>query len=248
VDRITDHRLAEFVLCEHMRGHPDMTQADAAKIKPRFQSVSVAQKAEPIDQDLFKKYILYARQHVFPLLNAVEKEKIASFYSGIRQLCEGRGGLKMTVRHIEAMLRMSQAFARLKLKNVVEKEDIDHSISIMLNCFCQSQKLSLAEELRQKFRGFIDVIHTESDLCFMQLKRLFREADTTQNLRRQLLSQDQLPDEDLGEIEISTESFIRAVRKLGFTKDPLQLFKDDKIKYHYKLARNKSVIKQIVHF
>merc|ERR1711915_1042701 len=36
VDRITDHRLAEFVLCEHMRGHPDITQTDAAKIKPRF--------------------------------------------------------------------------------------------------------------------------------------------------------------------------------------------------------------------
>ena len=47
-------------------------------------------------------------------------------------------GLTIAVRHIESVIRMSEAHARLHLREIVRDEDINMAISVMLEGFIQS--------------------------------------------------------------------------------------------------------------
>jgi DNA replication licensing factor MCM2 len=46
---------------------------------------------------------------------------------------------------------MSEAHAKINLRDYVRTEDIDFAIDMMLNSFLQSQKTSVAMALRKKF-------------------------------------------------------------------------------------------------
>merc|ERR1719160_2171920 len=52
-DSAQDERLADHVVCSHIRSHPTPTP-DEANLKPKFEQTSYS---EPIDQELLKKYI-----------------------------------------------------------------------------------------------------------------------------------------------------------------------------------------------
>merc|ERR1712093_240889 len=53
-DATQDERLADHVVCSHIRSHPDALQSEKTK-KPKIQQVE--SHTEPIDQALLKKYI-----------------------------------------------------------------------------------------------------------------------------------------------------------------------------------------------
>ena len=48
------------------------------------------------------------------------------------------------MRHIESVLRMAEAFAKINLRDYVRSDDIDQAIEMLLESFLQSQKLSVA--------------------------------------------------------------------------------------------------------
>merc|ERR1719502_1060013 len=139
--------------------------------------------AEPIPQDLLRKYIIYGRQRVKPQLSDIDKEKLATFYKDIRQEAFRNGGAPMTARHIESIVRMSEASARMELRQHVNSKDLDFAISIMLESFIQSQKHQVAEELRKKFRRYIAQATPLSDQFMRLLEKLFR--DKAEDLRLQ---------------------------------------------------------------
>lgn len=225
VDRISDERLADFVVCQHMKGHPHITDVDAEKIVPKHQLRS---HTDPIPQEMLQKYILYARQKVFPKLTSLDRDKIASFYSRVRQECASRGGMQMTVRHVESMVRMAEANARMELRNIVTSKDVDHAIATMLECFCQSQKHQIAEELRQKFRGFIESVVDQSDLLHMKLRRLFHDEDLTTRLNART------DDDVLKASEVEVTAFMREAKNLGITHAK-RFFTSDRFKAEFTL-------------
>lgn len=57
-------------------------------------------------------------------------------------------GLSIAVRHIESIIRMSEAHARMHLRELVRDEDVNVAISVMLEGFIQSQKFSVAKSIR----------------------------------------------------------------------------------------------------
>lgn len=84
---------------------------------------------------MLKKYIKYAREYVHPRLSDIDKEKVVRFYTELRQESQRAGGISITVRHIESILRLAEAGARLHLKEHVRETDIDLAINIMLDSF-----------------------------------------------------------------------------------------------------------------
>ena len=74
---------------------------------------------------MLKKYILYSRKYVHPKLNEIDKEKVSQFYADIRKESNVVGGIPIAVRHIESVLRMSEAFAKINLRDYVRSDDID---------------------------------------------------------------------------------------------------------------------------
>lgn len=105
---------------------------------------STIESIDTIDQGLLKKYIMYAKRYVHPKLNEIDKEKVTSFYADIRKESSVIGGIPIAVRHIESVLRMSEANAKMHLRDYVRSDDIDLAIEMLLESFLQTQKVSIA--------------------------------------------------------------------------------------------------------
>ena len=99
---------------------------------------------DQISQNILRKYIIYARRYVHPRLSEIDKEKVTQFYADIRRESNVVGGISIAVRHIESVLRMSEAHAKMHLRDYVRADDIDSAIDLLLESFLQSQKVSVA--------------------------------------------------------------------------------------------------------
>ena len=53
----------------------------------------------------------------------------------MRKESEVSGGINIAVRHIESIIRMAEAHAKMHLRENVRDEDVDVSISVMLDSF-----------------------------------------------------------------------------------------------------------------
>lgn len=167
-----DGALADFVARSHIRSHP----TDPEEVDPIPPKKQGAEEEPPIDQELLKKYILYARTTVFPVIADVNHAKIARFYSEIRSESFNTGGVPMTVRHLESIVRIAQSHARMELRDFVSAKDVDNAIAVMLRCFIQTQRHAIAEKLKQKFARYLVVSADQSSLCKYLLEKELKRA------------------------------------------------------------------------
>jgi len=81
-----------------------------------------------IDADLFRKYIAYARKTIFPTLSEDAAAKIKDFYITLR----GGSGetVRATPRQLEALVRLSEASARMRLSDTVTVSDAERAIAL----------------------------------------------------------------------------------------------------------------------
>eukprot|EP00408_Alexandrium_pacificum_P029516 CAMPEP_0171291968 /NCGR_PEP_ID=MMETSP0790-20130122/71920_1 /TAXON_ID=2925 /ORGANISM="Alexandrium catenella, Strain OF101" /LENGTH=891 /DNA_ID=CAMNT_0011761697 /DNA_START=66 /DNA_END=2742 /DNA_ORIENTATION=+ len=182
-DSLQDQRLAEHVVCSHIRSHPEASP-DEKLVQPKSKNNTAAAQAKPIDQDLLQKYIVYARTRINPTMNDLDQEKLASFYADIRAEAFRSGGAPMTARHIDSIVRLSEASARMELRQHVTARDLDNAISVMLESFIQSQKHQVAEELRQKFKRYVPKSTPVSDQFMSILQKLFKEKSEQMRVSR----------------------------------------------------------------
>jgi len=181
-DPVKDEMLADHVVCSHMRSHPE-ADANDKRTQPRKQhrdNVSV----EPIDQDLLQKYIIYARKHVKPQVTDIDKSKLARFYQEIRQEAFRSGGAPMTARHVDSIMRLTEASAKMELRQHCTSADLDWALSVTLESFIQSQKHQVAEELRKKFRHYTAHATPISDQIMTLLDGLVKDRHAQANLTR----------------------------------------------------------------
>lgn len=78
---------------------------------------------------------MYAKRFVHPKLNEIDKDKITDFYAKIRQKSNEVGGIPIAVRHIESVLRMCEAKAKIHLRDYVRSDDVDFAMEMMLLSF-----------------------------------------------------------------------------------------------------------------
>lgn len=157
VDPIADEMLAEFVVDSHFK-----SQAKGANIDDRSYGESQEDQASarPVDpeilsQDLLKKYLTYAKLNIFPRFHDSDMEKLTQVYAELRRESSHGQGVPIAVRHIESMIRMSEAHARMHLRQHVTEEDVDMAISVLLNSFISTQKYGVQRALQKSFRKYI---------------------------------------------------------------------------------------------
>ena len=94
-----------------------------------------------IPVDLMKKYIAYARQQIMPKLSPEAVEEIKNFYVGLRNSGtfgeEGVKPIPISARQLEALIRLAEASARVRLAKVVTKADAKRAIAILNHCLMQ---------------------------------------------------------------------------------------------------------------
>ena len=59
------------------------------------------------------------------------------------------GSIPITVRHIESMIRMAEAHARMHLREYVSEDDVNMAIRVMLESFIDTQKFSVMRAMRK---------------------------------------------------------------------------------------------------
>merc|ERR1719453_2271872 len=88
-----------------------------------------------ISHELLKKYLIYAKRFVKPKLSEIDQDKVTQFYADIRRESNVVGGIPIAVRHIESVIRMSEAWAKMHLRDHVRSDDIDNAIEMLLASF-----------------------------------------------------------------------------------------------------------------
>merc|ERR1712223_724935 len=158
VDATADEHLARFVVGSHMRSHPLADERDREimkKVENELASASGLAGVEKIPQDLLKKYILYARERVHPKLHQMDQDKVAKMYSDLRRESMATGSVPITVRHIESMIRIAEAHAKIHLREFVRDDDVNMAIRVMLESFIDTQKFSVMKSMKRKFTHYL---------------------------------------------------------------------------------------------
>lgn len=110
---------------------------------------------DPIEPNLLKEYIRYAREKCRPELSEKYVNIIRQFYVKLRDESKSSGGMNVAVRHIESIIRVSTAHAKMHLRSEVLEEDINVGVRCILESFIQTQKHSVANQIRKNFRNYI---------------------------------------------------------------------------------------------
>ena len=111
--------------------------------------VATSLDADIIPQDLLKKYIMYARDHVRPKLHDLDQDRLSRLYADLRRESLSTGSYPITVRHLESMIRMAEASAKMALREYVRADDIDLAISVTVGSFVNAQKMSIKKTLER---------------------------------------------------------------------------------------------------
>ncbi|KAI8803597.1 MCM2/3/5 family-domain-containing protein [Cladochytrium replicatum] len=179
VDPVVDEQLARFVVESHNRSHPD-TRAAIRKQQQEAPNEPIAeqpkeQNPDIIPQELLKKYIMFAKENVVPRIADMDKDKIASLYSDLRRESLIGGSIPITVRHIESIVRMSEAFARMHLRDVVRHDDIERACAVMIRSFVTAQKYSVRKPLERAFNRYLRYDRDNFELLNHVLSRLVQD-------------------------------------------------------------------------
>uniref|UniRef100_A0A8C9TYW0 DNA replication licensing factor MCM2 n=1 Tax=Scleropages formosus TaxID=113540 RepID=A0A8C9TYW0_SCLFO len=181
VDAVQDEMLARFVVGSHIKHHPSNKEGGAAELEEVV--LPNTSDVPPIPQELLKKYIIYAKERVRPKLNQMDQDKVARIYSDLRKESMATGSIPITVRHIESMIRMAEAHARMHLRDYVLEDDVNMAIRVMLESFIDTQKFSVMRSMRKTFARYLAFRRDNNELLLFILKQLVAEQVTYQRNR-----------------------------------------------------------------
>ena len=210
VDPVLDERLAQFVTQSHMNSTPTSERTDRGSAVSRPTPETEARPGL-IPQDLLRKYIQYARTNVKPVLGKnFDQEKVASLYVALRKESAASGGVPIAVRHVESIMRMAEAHAKMHLREYVRDDDIDASIKMMLESFIVAQKYSVRRTLRRSFAKFITSGEDRAYLLLHILQDMFRKEQMYQVIR---LRQQNQPEDMLEHLEVPLDELESRARE-----------------------------------
>uniref|UniRef100_H2YWS1 DNA replication licensing factor MCM2 n=1 Tax=Ciona savignyi TaxID=51511 RepID=H2YWS1_CIOSA len=195
VDTFRDELLAKFVVRSHRKHHPSARAKEDDPL-PDINPSSI----EKIPQELLKKYIIYAKEKVDPKLHQVDQDKIAKMYSELRRESMATGSIPITVRHIESIIRLAEAHARMHLRSHVNSEDVNTAIRITLESFVETQKFSVMRSMKRTFSRFLNYNKGNDELLLCILRQLMNDQRRFQKNRfGEVQDYAQIPEKELSE-------------------------------------------------
>ncbi len=87
----------------------------------------------PIEPELLRKYIAYARRNIKPKLSEEARKMIADFFVEMRRAAaeNKETPIAITARQLEALIRLTEAHARMRLSSIATEEDAAEAIRLM---------------------------------------------------------------------------------------------------------------------
>jgi len=119
-----------------------------------------------LDTPLLRKYLNLSKS-IMPSISEAATEKLIEYYLKMRAMAAGESGIKsipISARQLEGIIRLSEAFAKLRLSQEVSKIDAENSIAMMDYC--------LREVAFDKETGTIDIDRLSSGHTASQRNRI----------------------------------------------------------------------------
>ena len=85
-----------------------------------------------LDPVFFKKYIAYSYVSCKPVLTSEASDVLRDYYVNSRG--NGFDEFRITPRHLEAIVRLAEASAKIKLKSTVDREDAEKAVRLQMAC------------------------------------------------------------------------------------------------------------------
>ncbi|CAI2335805.1 unnamed protein product [Caenorhabditis sp. 36 PRJEB53466] len=177
VDSVEDERLAKFVVGSHRQHHPDAQRSKEDETTAHEDEDRLDERTgvHLIPQDLLRKYIIYAREMCHPTLPAQHSEKFSNIFAMMRKESMATGSVAITVRHVESMIRLSEAHAKLHLRSFVNDDDCAAATRIILESFVNTQKASIMRQMKKTFSRYLTENRSANELLLFVLKQLIRQ-------------------------------------------------------------------------
>lgn len=116
-DKTTDAQMAEYILQTMMSSEEELETNESI--------------VAPISAELLKKYIKYARRNCHPILTDEAKERIKEFYLELRGDYDSEDAIiSILARNLESLVRLSEAYAKMALREKVLKDDVEDIIKL----------------------------------------------------------------------------------------------------------------------
>lgn len=88
-----------------------------------------------LDIDFIRKYISYAKMNVIPKMTLEARTVLKNYYVSVRSLSNTRSkSVPITARQLEALIRLSEASARMRLSELILIEDAQRAVQILDKC------------------------------------------------------------------------------------------------------------------
>ncbi|WP_158058234.1 minichromosome maintenance protein MCM [Halorussus halophilus] len=136
-DEEHDRRLAEHIIQTNYAGelNTQRTEMSAPNISAEEVESQTEEVAPAIDADLLRKYIAYAKRNCYPTMTDEAMETIRDFYVDLRTKgADEDAPVPVTARKLEALVRLSEASARVRLSDTVEISDAERAVEITRSC------------------------------------------------------------------------------------------------------------------
>ncbi len=108
-----DQQMAEHILTLHQ--HPEEIE-------------------ETVDDKLLRKYFAYARQRVKPRLTDEAKQELLDYFVTLRNQSKDRQSIPLSARQLEALVRLTEASAKVRLSSEATREDARRAIDLLHYC------------------------------------------------------------------------------------------------------------------
>jgi len=139
-DHKRDAAIAEHILKAHNIGET-IAQHSRQPI-PGVDDEYIAEQLKPVTPDIepmiFRKYVAYAKRTCFPRLTDDARNSLIDYYMKLRDLAsESSKPVPVTARQLEALVRLAEASARIRLSNTIEPVDAERVVKIVDTCLRQ---------------------------------------------------------------------------------------------------------------
>jgi replicative DNA helicase Mcm len=134
-----DLAIAEHILKSH--GIGELIAQNKKTPIPGITDEYIKEQLKPImpeiEPALFRKYVAYAKRSCFPVLSTEAKDALIGYYLKLRGIAEQNKPVPVTARQLEALVRLAEASARIRLSNTIEQHDAERVIHIVDACLRQ---------------------------------------------------------------------------------------------------------------
>jgi replicative DNA helicase Mcm len=205
---------------------PVRDQPDRAKDEELAMHILEGQKDDNkyvpfIPPELIRKYVSYAKQNIHPRLTDTAIKEISDFFVNLRN----RGVLNeaevkpvpITPRQLEAMVRLSEASAKIRLSKSVTREDAKRAIDLMK---AYLNKLGIDPDT-----GEYDIDRVVSPVSSAQRSKIYEMIDVLKDLEK-TFGKDLPINEVINEAknrgidEVKSEEILDKMRRSGEVFEP----------------------------